>query len=101
MSHLISTPATAQTCPRCGAPILTALDEGIPARVDQDPVDNAGEISAILDGRWTFVLTQFRHLVHRDAHRITAGKPRGTIHAEHHCTRNIQTTIDDMIGQPQ
>lgn len=97
--HFISTTAAETTCPRCRKPLLTALDEGIPTRVDATPLpDRQAEIAALLDGRWTYVLTINRHLTIRDASRITGGSLRGTIHAEHKCTGAEQLTIEDLIG---
>lgn len=99
MTHFASTTATEQTCPRCKARLLVALDEGLTARADAAPLtDPAAEIAALLDGRWTYTYTAFGHLVHRDATRIKANTIRGTIHAQHRCTGNVQLTLDEMIG---
>ncbi|WP_245603603.1 hypothetical protein [Salinispora cortesiana] len=97
--HFLSTIAAESRCPRCRKPILTALDEGSPARVDTTPLpDRASEIAALLDNRATYTLTRNQHLIYRDAHRITANTLQGTIHAEHTCTRPTQLTLDDLIG---
>ncbi|MFI6160370.1 hypothetical protein ACIA59_10520 [Micromonospora haikouensis] len=97
--HLISTVATETRCHRCHAPILTALDDGVPARVDATPLpDRTAEINALLDGRWTYTHTANRHLVIRDEHRIASTTITGTIHAEHKCTGPTQLTLDDLIG---
>jgi len=69
--HFVSTPAAETTCPRCRAQLLTALDEGLRATVDADPLDPAAEIAALLAGKWTYTLTSNRHLVHRTPERIT------------------------------
>jgi hypothetical protein len=99
VSHFASTPAAEATCPRCHRPILTALDEGLRARVDPTPVTAAEEITALLAGRWTYTLLASGHLVHRDSHRITAGTLHGPTHAEHRCPpRPRQTSITDLIG---
>lgn len=98
--HFISTVAAEATCPRCRARTLTALDEGIPARVDATPLpDRQAEIAALLNGQWTYVLTNNKHLAIRDASRITGNSLRGTIHAEHKCTGPTQLTFDDLIGE--
>ena len=100
MSHLISKPASETTCPRCRRQTLSGIDEGIPARVDRAPLATpAAEVNALLHGRRTFTLTRNRFLIHRDASRITGGQLRGTTHAEHKCTGQVQLTIDQMIGQ--
>ncbi|MCX4474835.1 hypothetical protein OOK41_31745 [Micromonospora sp. NBC_01655] len=98
--HFISTTATEARCPRCHAALLTALDEGLPVRVDATPLpDRAAEINALLDGRWTYTHTANKHLVIRDEHRIAANTMRGTVHAEHKCTGPTQLTIEDLIGE--
>lgn len=100
MTHLASTTADDAECPRCHKPILTALDEGLTAHVDATPLpDRQAEIAALIEGRWTYTLTTYRQLIHRNAQRITADTMRGTIHAEHRCAGIVQLTIDDMIGQ--
>lgn len=97
--HFASTRATDARCPRCHAALLTALDEGLTARVDATPLpDRDAEIAALLDGRWTYTLTANRHLIMRAAHRIAANTIRGTVHAEHKCTGPTQLTFDDLIG---
>lgn len=98
--HFISTTTAETRCPRCHKPLLSALDGGIPARVDATPLaDRAAEIAALLDGRWTYTHTTNRHLIIRDADLIAAGTLRGTIHAEHKCAGAIQLTLEDLIGQ--
>ncbi len=92
--YLISTTAKQDCCPHCRRPILTALDEGQTARVDPTPLpDRQAEIAALLDGRRTYVHTANRHLVYRDASRITGNTIRGTIHAEHKCVGTKQTAL--------
>ncbi|MFY1658553.1 hypothetical protein [Micromonospora sp. WMMD1274] len=100
--HLISTVATDHRCDRCHTPIITALDDGIPARVDATPLpDRQTEIDALLNGKFTYTLTLNRHLIHRDADRITANTLTGTIHAEHKCTAPAQLTFDDLMNGAQ
>lgn len=97
--YLHSTVAKDTRCDRCQAPLLAALDEGIPARVNAKPLlDRQAEITALLNGQWTYVLTSNRHLILRDASRIAANTLRGTIHAEHKCTGAEQLTIEGLIG---
>lgn len=101
MSHLISKPTTETTCPRCRTATLSGIDEGIPARVDRAPLaTQAAEIAALVDNRRTFTHTANRFLIYRDASRIAGGQlnGRGTVHAEHKCTGQVQLTIDEMIG---
>ncbi|NIL59927.1 hypothetical protein [Salinispora arenicola] len=99
IQHLTSTSATETRCPRCRTALLTALDDGIPARVNATPLpDRQAEITALINGQWTYTLTRNQHLVIRDAERITADTLQGTIHAEHTCTGPTQLTLDDLIG---
>lgn len=99
MTHLASTTAKPQPCPRCHRATLVALDEGISARVDAAPLaDQQTEIAALLENRWTYTLTNWGHLVHRDPTRIAANTIQGTIHAEHRCGKPVQLTLDEMIG---
>jgi hypothetical protein len=99
MTHFVSTAATEKPCPRCRTAVLIALDEGVPARADAQPLaDRQAEIAAILNGLWTYTLIGNRELVHRDASRIQDRTLRGTVHAEHKCAGRIQLTIDDLIN---
>lgn len=97
--HLVTTIAKQQRCHRCRAPILTALDEGLTARVDATPLRNRdAEIAALLDNRRTYNYTSYGHLYYRDEWRIAASIPPGTaIHAEHKCSTQKgpqQLTLD-------
>ncbi len=87
--HLITTTAEPSTCPRCRQPILFALDEGLPARVDVQPIAQADEPAVLLSGRWTYTRLRLGDLAHRDADRIR-GNPPGPIHAQHHCRRSTR-----------
>jgi hypothetical protein len=99
MSHFTSTRATPNHCPRCQAPTLTALDEGIPATVNPTPLpDRQAEITALLQGLHTYTLTSNAQLIHRDTTRITANTLHGTIHAQHKCAGPAQLLIDDLLG---
>lgn len=82
--HLVSTAAVGKPCPGCATPILTALDEGLAAAVDAQPI-TATEIAILLTGRRTYTLHANNGLTYRDAGRIAGGHLHGTIHAEHRC----------------
>lgn len=82
-SHLVSTQATATTCPRCDTPLLVALDEGLTARVDAKPIQPSKEIAVLLEGRWTYNHAH-KQLAHRDPARIRTDRTN-PIHAEHRC----------------
>lgn len=94
--HFVTTVATPTRCKRCGAAILTALDEGLNARVDATPLrDRQAEIAALLDGRRTYKHTIYGQLHHRDETQLRKPHDPGMrIHAEHQCTRNEQLAID-------
>lgn len=84
MTHFVSTPTSHTTCPRCDAPLLVAIDEGLAARVDATPINRHQEIAALVAGKWTY--THAGHqLIHRDPARIRSNQPPGTIHAQHLC----------------
>jgi hypothetical protein len=100
--HLVSTPASRTVCGRCDTPLLTGWAEGILARVDAEELDRAGEIAALIEGRITYSLIA-GELVDRDATRIRSPNQKGSVYAEHKCTREKvsppkQMTIDDLIG---
>jgi hypothetical protein len=100
MKHLISTTATDTHCPRCHAPVITALDSGLTARVDRVPLPDAqAEIAVLLDNRRTYTLTRYHHLIHRDPGHIANGTLNGTTHAEHKCAHNEQLQLD-LNGTP-
>lgn len=86
---LINTGIKQTSCPRCGRPLLVAIDEGMPVRVDRFPVgqvggDEAGELRALLEGRRTYVRA-IGGLVERTSERIRGGTLRGDVHREHRC----------------
>lgn len=98
MSWFQSTHTTETRCPRCRAALLTAIDEGMPATVNAEPLaDRAAEVAALLDGRRTYVHTERRLLVYRNATRIRGNTIPGTIHAEHKCTGPQQLLLDDFL----
>lgn len=98
MTHFASTTTKPGRCRRCRAPILTALDEGLPATVDATPLPNqAAEITALINNLWTYVHTRSGYLIHRDARRIAHNSIAGTIHAQHTCVSPTQLVID--IGE--
>lgn len=89
-AHLITTPITSDTHPRCGATVLTGHAEGLHTRVDLTPLNPAGEIAALLDNLQTYTLTR-GGLVHRDATRIAGTALTGPVLAEHRCHRPVPT----------
>lgn len=86
MTHLITTPATLGTCPRCWLPTLTGIDEGIPVRVDLIPLPNlAAEINALAAGRWTYARLRDGSLAHRDTDRLADPQLSAPVHVQHTC----------------
>lgn len=85
--YLISRPAQARLCARCRAAILVGMDRGMPIRADAVPVDQAGEVDAIVAGRLRFQVlgSSVPFLVLRDLDRIRAGWPRGGVYVAHAC----------------
>lgn len=101
--HLLTTPATARTCPHCKAHLLTAHDQGIPAIVDATPITPGDELTALLEGRWTYNHI-YGLLIHRDAARIAAGHQSEPIHAQHKCpviTNRIQQQTAEQTERRQ
>lgn len=79
--HLVSTPATPSTCPRCRAATLTGLAEGLIAHADTQPISHTDEAALQAAGHTTYALIA-GELVHRDDTRTS---PTEQLHAEHHC----------------
>lgn len=86
MTHFISTPAELSTCATCALPILRALDEGIPARVDLVPLPGLpAEIAAIATGRQTYTRLRNGGLAYRDEVRLSDPAMATPVHAQHTC----------------
>lgn len=88
----ISRRARTTHCRKCGAHTMRGLDAdqcGIPVTVDVAPIDETGEILAVLTGRNTYRLTwrlNRYELDPREAHHITTVPPNTiTVLVEHHC----------------
>jgi hypothetical protein len=81
-------PATERACLRCGAPTLVGLDDHVAARlatIDPQPLDELGELAAILDGRRTYALERDRRIHQRDRWRVGQRLGLDTVHADHRC----------------
>ncbi|MET9517009.1 hypothetical protein [Streptomyces sp. NPDC002994] len=89
------------TCPRCGAPILTARAGRIAAldvTADPQPLDTAAEILALLEGRLTWHLVEgalgTRRITWRGTTHIRAGPARHPVLRDHHCPpQPVQETL--------
>lgn len=85
--HFDTTAPTVTNCRQCRQTIIRGLAEGIPARVDPNPLPGiAGEQAALDAGRLTFTLTR-SGLVQRDAIRRTDPNLTGPVLAAHDCPR--------------
>ncbi len=85
MPITLSTQASETTC-RCGLLVMSAVDEGLRARVDARPLDEpvAAALLALTPPVRLYVLTPGRWLVERTYEGLT-DRPRGTLHAAHRC----------------
>lgn len=82
--HFETTTPAVVTCHRCGRPTIYGLAEGLIARADPVPLDQLGEIRAVVAGRQTYTLTR-AGLVHRDAGRRSDPSLAAPVLAEHAC----------------
>lgn len=105
----ISRTVRAGVCRRCHAPILTGLDSDVaalPARVDPEPVDQAGELLAVLAGRATYALRRAGLRLELDARssfhmKTPPGNGRFDVLAEHACgTPPLPTTASALHRGP-
>lgn len=83
--HFETTRVYIHACATCRATVLYGLAEGIPARVDPQPIAPAAEAWAIAAGRWTFTLRR-SGLIHRDEDRRRDPALAQPILAQHRCT---------------
>lgn len=67
--HFVSTQPQLQLCAGCGALLLAGHADGLPYRVEMDPINRAGEIAAVLDYVPTFQL-MFGWLQQRTAYEM-------------------------------
>jgi hypothetical protein len=81
---------TAGCCRSCKQPVVRGLDAdvaGIPATCDPEPIDQAGELLALVAGRATYTVRHIGgrwQIGYRDHWRIKAGRPAAVL-AEHRC----------------
>ena len=88
-------------CRHCHAPVLTGQDSptaGITVTLDPQPVDNLGEVLALLQGRRTFAVSTVnqsgnhrRVFDERTASWIRTGRPIAPVHPEHRCNQPLPT----------
>jgi hypothetical protein len=85
----ITTKAEPKLCPKCGALILEGHTDGLPYRVELDPINWAGEIAAVVDGQATYQY-QVGRLIPRDARSMAAASADDTaVLVWHRCRRVV------------
>lgn len=99
--------ARAETCPRCGADVLRGDDHdkvAMRATVDADPVDDAAEMVAVIEGRPTYDLlpvggkARGLALHYREPwHYLTGRDYGGGVHVAHRCTKGSNETRNDPV----
>jgi hypothetical protein len=82
--HFETTPPAVVTCWRCGRPTIYGLAEGLIARADPAPIDQTGEIRAVIAGRATYTLRR-TGLIQRDAGRRGDDTLAAPVLAAHDC----------------
>lgn len=89
VDHLIARRAAPRRCRTCNAVIIVGWVDGMIVKVDAEPVDESGEVTAMLDGRWTF---SFRGgvPVWRTSELIRAGWPDAGVYVAHRCPRSVR-----------
>jgi len=75
---------------------LVGHDEGRFVTADSKPVDQAGELAALLDGCRTFALVT-GELVYRSPGRIRIGLVGAGLFVEHRCTTYRQPSLLERI----
>lgn len=91
-----------RTCPRCGAPILTGLDNdtaALTARADPTPLTPLGETLALLAGRPTYNLTTTsgRKELHRRDEWHIKGERRYPVIPAHKCGAPLTQHMDSSF----
>jgi len=81
-SYLINKRPVPGTCKRCRVALLVGVDEGVPVRVNAEPIDRDIELLHLARGRRTFVQLVGGWLAYRDIERFTIDGP---IYVEHTC----------------
>lgn len=88
--HLITTTGKPRFCPGCGHLLLAGTADGINYDVEAEPINHAGEIDAVLDGRHTYEVITPGHLTARTAQRMQAHTADDAmVLVEHRCNRKI------------
>jgi hypothetical protein len=96
--------ATLTQCRKCGAPILTGLDNdraALTAKTDPTPLTPLGETIALLQGRTTYNLTTTsnrKELHHRDQWQIRTPRKHPVL-PEHRCGHPLTEYTENI--QPQ
>lgn len=89
---LITTAPSLTVCRACNRLVLAATVGGLDRHVDTATLTEAGELSALLEGRATYQLVTEDYLVRRNVHHIRAETQRPVL-ADHDC----KETPDHLI----
>jgi hypothetical protein len=89
---LITTPPTPILCNNCNRIILNGLEAGMPYRIDPIPINVAGELAALTEGRLTYRMIAGQ-IVHRAAPDMRT-QPRPLVMRPHTCTPIDPSHID-------
>lgn len=86
--HAISTRPEIGRCHRCERLILAGHDDGMAYRVEVDPINQHGEIAAVIDGIDTFQMIGAT-LAYRDSERMRHSADDSSVFVTHYCSRTI------------
>lgn len=86
--HLITTTPSLTACHRCRLPLLAATVGGLDRHIDPQPLQQAGELAALLAGRTTYDL-RGELLIRRTRWRIAGGRRDLPVLAEHYCSKEV------------
>lgn len=87
--HLESTPMRRRICHDCRRMTFEATEEGRPVIVDLHPISQTEEVTALVDGRWTYARLAGSLLALRDPCRIAGGLVGQGIYVAHRCQRKV------------
>jgi hypothetical protein len=86
-----NTVAKIRPCSRCGRLVLDALDEGMRAVADREPLRS--ELPALAANLRTYSYTPGGMLVERTPERILSTRILGSLHAQHVCQHNPRVSV--------
>jgi hypothetical protein len=87
--RFISTRPTPELCPKCGTLLLTGHADGFAFRAELDPVNQAGELSAVLDHQDTYELVAGFIKLRTAVEMQARPADRAPVVVQHRCLRTI------------